>query len=232
MYFNQSQDKLTAVQNRNFQPCVQELLMPDYRSQDSIPKKREMIEAAFGNHVPDYLLFHLWDISSLDGKTVGQVIGLFFEEKTPRFGDVELHCSHAFTDSYLKPSPGFMKEFTVLRIRGATKMRYMLEIAGHECHLIQAKNRDSDRRVNFLDLWGLSPLDPRREPGEDRIGVCRTHIIAPTPVFDESIDSPSDQPTNEVGEPASPDTSTEPAPSTTPKNKQWSWSGWLGVLFG
>jgi hypothetical protein len=146
VYFNQSQDNPPSGSNRASAGAI----VPDYRSKDSINEKRRLVKIAFGDQVPEYLLFHLWNFSKLDEETMKMIVGLFFAGKMPGFGDVELHGSHAFTGSYLKPPPKSMGEFTVLRIRGATKMHYMLTIAGRECHLIQATNGDSSGYVNFL----------------------------------------------------------------------------------
>src|SRR3989339_655039 len=134
--------------------------MPDYRSDDSIPEKRRIIEEAYGDTVPGSLLFHLGKTTRLTDDEKQMLNGTFFQDRQPGFGDEELHNSHGYTGSKMWPPHKEIKPFIVLRIRDATRMAYSLQIGGETCHLIQVTNGDNSKPLlNFLEIWGASPLD-------------------------------------------------------------------------
>jgi hypothetical protein len=140
----------------------------DYRSDESIPEKRKLIEEAYGDTVPDYLLFHLGRTTQLTDDDEELLNATFFDGRAPGFGDKELHRSNGFSGSYLRSPPRDFKPFVALRIRGATRMAYSIEIGGHTCHLIQVSNGDNSKPIiNFLERWGPSPEDLRLGEGDD-----------------------------------------------------------------
>lgn len=143
-------------------------MRPDYRSDESIPEKQRLIEEAYGDQVPGYMLFHLGGSTSLSDAEEQMLNDTFFEGRTPGFGDKELHRSNAFSGSYLNHPPEDFQPFVTLRIRDARAMAYSIEIGGRTCHLIQVSNGDGTKPIiNFLERWGPSPQDLRVGEGED-----------------------------------------------------------------
>lgn len=141
--------------------------MTDYRSPDSIPEKQRLVEELYGDEVPGYMLFHIGRTNRLSEAEEQMLNETFFDGRTPGFGDKEFHHSHAFTGSYLDHPSDELQPFVVLRIRGASRMAYFVEIGGMTCHLIQVEDTSGRRKVNFMNLWGPSPQDAVKIEGCD-----------------------------------------------------------------
>jgi len=137
--------------------------MPDYRTDDSVPEKRLVIEATYEDQVPGYLLFHMGEAGRPTDEEEQKLNDIFFNGENRGFGSKELHRSGAFTGSYLQRPDEDLQPFVVLRIRGASKMVYSFKIGDETCHLIQASNGDGSKPViNFLEMWGPSIEDKKK----------------------------------------------------------------------
>lgn len=115
-----------------------------WQRDDSIPRKRELIELGWGSKVPDYLFYDIGGIVRLTQAEVEEIKATFFPGKEPGFGDIELHPSQLI--------PGTV----YLRIRDATAYPMHITIRGRACHLFQfghADDKGTPKIGNFHELW-------------------------------------------------------------------------------
>ncbi|MFA6018311.1 MAG: hypothetical protein WCT28_01640 [Patescibacteria group bacterium] len=116
-------------------------------------------------------------------------MSIFFDDG--KNGNAELHYSDQRSGSRLASPPRNLQRFTVLRIRDASKMVYAFGLRGFECHLIQVEDGSEHVSINFMQLWGPSPLDAIKDEEDIRPEQREQGELPPPPTV-------SDPPPEEV----------------------------------
>lgn len=108
--------------------------------------KEAFVYEVYEGKVPKYLWYALgeWELSEEDNKAI---VGMFWGDLSPSFGDYELHRSHC-------PEVG-----VGLRIRNPKQVAVEIEVAGKKCPLYQTGHSDpfgyvsEEPAVLFLGLY-------------------------------------------------------------------------------
>lgn len=160
-------------------------------------EKERLIVMAFGGEVPEFLFYHLGDIDGLSDYGL-PTAAMFVDDKTKGPVVFQLFNSDDSTRSNLVPVPEGISRFTVLRVRGASRLLYAFEFYGFECHLIQAGSQEGRGHViNFMNRWGPSPLDPVKDEVDQEQECAEEEPPPPTrPVVQGSL--PDEAPVTET----------------------------------